>query len=165
MSAPDGWTRFVMRSKMGAGRDFKVEDADGNTLYVVDGKVGPRPKAEIKDAGGTVRWSVKGHLLGFPKSMDVLDADGKVFGTLKAKMVSPVKDRETLHLDDGTEWHLKGSFIEKNYEITNDAGPVAEVSQKWIAVRDAFTIDVVNGVDVCLVAALVWSVDRWVEHD
>ena len=30
---------------------------------------------------------------------------------------------------------------------------------------DAFTVDVVNGLDVCLVLALVWSVDRWVEHD
>jgi uncharacterized protein YxjI len=150
---------------MGAGRDFKVEDTDGNVLYIVDGKVGARPKAEIKDASGSLRWSVKGHLLGFPKSMDVVDAQGNEFGTLKAKMVSPVKDRETLHLADGTEWHLKGSFLEKNYEIQSDAGPVAEVSQKWISVRDAFTVDVVNGLDVCLVLALVWSVDRWVEHD
>jgi len=154
-----------MRSKMGAGRDFKVEDTDGNLLYVVDGKLGPRPKAEITDSGGTVRWSVRGHMLGFPKSMDVIDGDGNEFGKLKAKMISPIKDRETLYLADGTEWHLKGSFIEKNYEIRNDAGPVADVSQKWITVRDAFTVDVVNGFDVCLVLALVWSVDRWVEHD
>jgi len=150
---------------MGAGRDFKVEDTDGNLLYVVDGKMGPRPKAEIMDSGGTVRWSVRGHMLGFPKSMDVLDGEGNEFGKLKAKMISPIKDRETLYLADGTEWHLKGSFIEKNYEIRNDAGPVADVSQKWITIRDAFTVDVVNGFDVCLVLALVWSVDRWVERD
>lgn len=41
---PAGWTRFLVKSKFGAGRDFVVLDpATEQQRYFVDGKIGPRP--------------------------------------------------------------------------------------------------------------------------
>jgi uncharacterized protein YxjI len=154
-----------MKSKLGAGRDFKVTKVDGDLAYIVDGKMGGRPKADVKDDGGHTRYSVKGHLLGVPKKLEIHDARGAKVGTLKAKMISPIKDRETLHLADGTEWHLKGSLMEKDYRIKSGGRPVAEISQKWVTIRDAYSVDVADGYDPALVLALIWSVDRWVERD
>jgi uncharacterized protein YxjI len=159
------WSRFIVKSKHGAGRDFKVTTVDGDLAYTVDGKLGTRPKALVKDAAGQTRLSVKGHLIGVPKRLEIEDARGGKVGTLKAKMLSPIKDRETLHLVDGTEWRLKGSFMEKNYRIKSGSQPVAEVSQKWVTIRDAYSVDVADGYDPALVLALIWSVDRWVERD
>ena len=37
--APEGWTRFLVRSKLGVGRDFRVLDPQSEEqLFLVDGK-------------------------------------------------------------------------------------------------------------------------------
>ena len=44
-AGPAGFTRFLMKSKFGAGRDFAVLDPDTEAqLFFVDGKLGPRPE-------------------------------------------------------------------------------------------------------------------------
>ena len=68
-AAPTGFTRFLMKSKFGAGRDFAVLDPDNEEqLFFVDGKLGPRPKAEVQSGDGSVIYSVKGQLLGIPQN-------------------------------------------------------------------------------------------------
>lgn len=161
----DGWTRFVMKSKFGAGRDFQVTDTDDQAAYVVDGKMGPRPKADVEDASGTLRYRVMGHLLGFPKHMTIETPAGDEVASIRAKVFSPIKSKATMSMADGSEWHIEGSLVEKDYRIDGPAGPIAEISQKWITVRDAYTLDVADGVDPGLVLAVVWSIDRWVERD
>ena len=60
-AGPAGFTRFLMKSKFGAGRDFAVLDPDTEAqLFFVDGKLGPRPKAEVQAGDGSVIYSVKG---------------------------------------------------------------------------------------------------------
>ncbi|MFM7068778.1 MAG: LURP-one-related/scramblase family protein, partial [Actinomycetes bacterium] len=163
--AQDGRSRFIMKSKLGAGRDFHVTDTSDQLAYIVDGKMGTRPKAEINDASGATLYNVKGHLVGIPKQMTISDAGGSEVGSLHAKMISPIKSKATLSMSDGTEWHVEGSLVEKNYRIDSAAGPVAEISQKWVTVRDSYAVDVVDGVDPGLVLAVVWAIDRWVERD
>ena len=77
-AAPTGFTRYLMKSKFGAGRDFAVLDPDTEAqLFFVDGKLGPRPKAEVQAGDGSVIYSVKGQLLGIPKKMSITDASGR----------------------------------------------------------------------------------------
>ena len=154
-----------MKSKFGAGRDFVVTDLDGEQQYFVDGKMGPRPKAEVQDASGGVRYSVRGKMLGIPKKMEVTDAGGHDVASLSAKVFSPIKSRMTLHMAGGTEWQVEGSLLEKDYSISADGSPVVAISQKWVTVRDSYTLDVVDGVDPGLALAVVWAIDRWVERD
>lgn len=161
----NGWTRFIMKSKFGAGRDFQVTDAADQPAFLVDGKIGAKPKADINDAAGTTRFRVAGHLLGVPKQMTISTAAGDEVASLHAKMFSPIKSKATLTLTDGSEWHIEGSIIEKDYRIDGPAGPVAAITQKWVTVRDSYTLDVVDGVDPGLVLAVVWAIDRWVEKD
>ena len=165
-AGPAGFTRYLMKSTFGAGRDFAVLDPDTEAqLFLVDGKIGPRPKAEVQAGDGSVIYRVKGQLLGIPKKMSITDASGTEVALLKAKKFSMVKDKMTMEMADGEPWQLTGQFIEKNYTVTSGGRDVVRISQKWVTVRDKYTVDVADGADPGLAFAIVWAVDRWVERD
>ncbi len=163
---PAGWNRYLVKSKFGAGRDFAVlEPGTEQQQFFVDGKLGTRPKAEIRDSADAVVYQVRGRLLGIPKRMTISDAAGAEVASLQAQMFSPIKSRMTLTLSDGQDWELEGTFIEKEYAISSGGRPVVQITQKWVTVRDAYTLDVAEGVDPGLALAVLWAVDRWVERD
>ncbi|MCU0298920.1 MAG: LURP-one-related family protein [Candidatus Nanopelagicales bacterium] len=165
-SAPaPGWTRLVFKSKLGVGRDFEVTDTAGTRVLFVDGKIGPTPKAEVRDAQDVVLYTVKGHLLGIPKRMAISTADGTQVAELKAKAFSMVKDKMTMTMADGTAWQVQGTLMEKNYSIASGGQPIAQITQKWLTVRDSYTVDYLSSMDPGLVMAVIWAIDRWVERD
>jgi len=43
--------------------------------------------------------------------------------------------------------------MEKNYSIASDGKPIAQVTQKWLTVRDSYTVDHISSVDPGLVDA------------
>ena len=163
---PEGWTRYLVKSKFGAGRDFAVLDpGTEQQQYFVDGKIGTRPKADIRDSSDAVVYQVRGKLLGIPKHITISDSSGTEVASLKAQMFSPIKTRMTLTLSDGRTWELEGGLIEKEYNIASGGEPVVRITQKWVTVRDAYTLDVADGVDPGMALAVMWAVDRWVEKD
>jgi uncharacterized protein YxjI len=163
---PDGWARLLLESKFGMGRDFRALDPQTEEqVYYVDGKVNVRPVAEIQDAAGAALFTVKGQVVSIPRRMTISDAAGQQIAELKAKAFSLVKNRMTLAFADGKEWVLEGSFIEKNYSVTSEGAPIIQISQKWVTIRDRYTIDVAPGIEPGLALALMWAVDRWVERD
>jgi uncharacterized protein YxjI len=157
-AVPPGFSRFLMKSKFGAGRDFLVLDPDTEEQrYLVDGKLGPRPKAEVLDAAGTVLY--------IPKKMAISDASGTEVALLKAKAFSLVKDRMDMQMASGEPWHVEGKLMEKNYTVTSGGREVVRISQKWLTMRDKYAIEIADGIDVGLALAVVWAIDRWVERD
>lgn len=164
--APPGWTRYLVKSKFGAGRDFAALDPDTEQQrYFVDGKIGVRPKADVQGPDGSILYQVTGKLMGIPKQMVITDAAGAEVASLKAKVFSPIKTRMTMQTASGEPWQLEGSFIEKNYNVTSGGRPIVAITQKWVTVRDTYTLDVAEGVDAALALAILWAVDRWVERD
>ncbi len=165
--APPGFTRLVMKSKFGAGRDFRVLDPQTEEqLFLVDGKIGTRPKADVQDADGTVRYQVRGKLFGIPKRMDVTDAHGNQYAHLHAQAFKFVKDKIDVTLASGEQWLLEGDIMEKNYTVTDTTGRhVIQITQKWIQIRDQYVIDIAEDVEPAAALALVWAIDRWVERD
>ena len=155
----------MFKSKFGAGRDFEVKDSSDVRVLFVDGKVGPTPKAEVRDAQDAVLYTVKGQFLSIPKRMVISDADGSQVAELKAKAFSVVKDKMTMAMSDGSTWQVQGTLMEKDYSITSDGQPIAQISQKWLTVRDSYTVDYRSSIDPGLVMAVIWAIDRWVEHD
>ena len=165
--APPGFARFVMKSKFGAGRDFRVFDPQTEEqLFLVDGKVGTRPKADVQAADGTVLYQVRGKLFGIPKRMDVTDMHGNQYAHLHAQAFKFVKDKIDVTLASGEQWLLEGDVIEKNYTVNDSTGRhVIQITQKWIQVRDQYVVDIADDVEPAAALALVWAIDRWVERD
>ena len=160
---PGGMTRFVVKSKFGMDRDFEALDAEGQRAWFVDGKFGARPAAEVQDASGAVTHRLKGRFFGIPKQITVSDSEGREVASIRAKF-SPVKSKMIITLTDGGEWTLEGNLIEKDYTITSDGAVVAAISQKFLTVRDAYTIDIADGVDQGLAMATLWAVDAFREQ-
>lgn len=156
-------TRFVVKSKFGMDRDFEALDPDGQRVWFVDGKFGARPAAEVQDASGTVTHRLKGRFLGIPKQIVVSDAEGAEVASIRAK-ISPFKSRMVITLTDGQEWVLEGNLIEKDYTITSGGALVAAISQKYLTMRDTYTIDIADGVDQGLAMATLWAVDAFREQ-
>ena len=111
-AAPAGYTRYLMKSKLGMGRDFRVLDpATEQDLFLVDGKVGARPKAQILDAAGAVLFEVTGKLLGIPKRMDVTTPDGTQVAHLHSPTLKFVRDRYAIDVAEGVEPGLAFSLV------------------------------------------------------
>ena len=164
---PAGYTRFLMKSTFGAGRDFRILDPETEEdIFLVDGKMGPRPRAEVLDTAGTVLFEVRGKMMGIPKRMDVTDAQGRQLAHLHQKAFTFIKDKVEVTLESGDAWLLVGNIREKDYAVNDAQGRhVMQITQKWLTVRDRYTIDVADGIEPGLAFALVWAVDRWVERD
>ncbi|WP_062210908.1 LURP-one-related/scramblase family protein [Demequina oxidasica] len=163
----DGFARYLMKSKFGAGRDFKVLDPNTEEqLFLIDGHIGTRPKAEVKGPDGKDLYKVRGKLLGIPKRIDVADASGEHVAHLHAKPFKFVHDKIEITFANGDEWLVVGSVMEKSYTV-NDSNDrhVMQITQKWVTMRDKFIMDVADGVDPGLAFAVMWAIDRWVEHD
>jgi uncharacterized protein YxjI len=165
--APAGYTRYLMKSKLGAGRDFRILDPQTEEQqFFVDGRIGMRPKADVQGPDGAVLYEVRGNLLGVPKRMNVTDAQGKEVAHLHAQAFRFIKDKIDVTLASGEQWLLEGNVIEKNYAVSDGSGRhVVQVTQKWVQVRDQYIIDVADGTEPAMAFALVWAVDRWVERD
>ncbi len=165
--APPGYTRLLMKSSFGAGRDFRVLDPQTEEqLFFVDGKIGTRPKADIKAADDTLLYQVRGKLFGIPKRMDVTDAAGNQYAHLHAQAFKFVRDKIDVTLATGEEWLLQGDIKEKNYSVNDSDGRhVIQITQKWIQIRDQYVIDIAEGIEPAAALALVWAIDRWVERD
>lgn len=162
--APAGMKRFVVKSKFGMGRDFEVLDENEQRAYFVDGKLGMRPTAEVQDADGAIVYKIRGHLMGIPKKVTIMDADEKELATIKSKFFSPLKSKMDLETVDGGLWQLEGNLIEKEYAVTSEGRTILNITQKWLTVRDAYTMDVDDSVPPALAAAMVWAVDAFREQ-
>ncbi len=166
-AVPAGFTRFLMKSTFGMGRDFAILDpADERQVYTVDGKVGARPRADILDASGAKVYDVTGRMLSIPKRMDVTDASGAQVAHLHGQPLKFIKDKIDITLASGEVLLLEGNLIEKDYAVRDSQGALkVQITQKWLTVRDRYTIDIADGIDPGMVFALVWAIDRWVERD
>jgi len=159
---PAGWQRFLVKARFGIGGDFAVLDPETQAQqYFVDGKLGLLAKAEVRDASDTVVNRVAGRI---PKTMVISDPGGAEVAILKGKLFSPIKNSMTLTMASGDTWELEGSFLEKEYTVTAGGRPVVKITQKWMTIRDTYTLDVAEGVDTGLALAVLWAVDRWVEQ-
>lgn len=75
-----------------------------------------------------------------------------------------MKNSMTITLTSGRTWLLEGSIMERTYRVTSEGRAVLDITQKWLTVRDAFTLDVIDGVDPVLALAVLWGVDRFAEQ-
>ena len=158
-----GWTRLTLKGVLSATRDFDVRDTADNPVLFVHGRIAAHPRAEVRDPEGAVLLTVKGKLLGFPVHMAITSGDGNEVAELRAN-VEIVKTKMAMTLADGTKWEVHGDLIQKDYSVDAPGGPVATITQRWLKVRDTYLVDYLDSVDPALVVAVIWAVDRWLEH-
>jgi uncharacterized protein YxjI len=159
--------KYLVRERIfGIGDDFWIEDETGQRVFFVDGKVLRLHQTfELKTGDGQVAAKIHKKAISLRDTM-VVERDGDRLATVRKKLISPFRDRFTVELADGQEWSIKGNILDKEYEIEDERGSLAEISRKWFRIRDTYAVEVApDAVDVALVLAVAVCVDALAHHD
>jgi uncharacterized protein YxjI len=154
-------TRYQMREKLFAiGDDFWIETEDGQRAFKVDGKaLRIRKTFILESASGEELFKIQEKKLRIRDTMEV-EREGQTVATVRKALITPLRDRFAIELEEGGELSAKGNIVEHEFKIERDGHAVAEVSKRWFRVRDTYGIEVAPGQDDALILAATVCIDE-----
>jgi uncharacterized protein YxjI len=157
----DGGTKYRMREKMFAiGDDYWIEDEAGDRVFKVDGKaLRIRDTLVIEDRSGGELFTVQEKKLHIRDTMEI-ERGGQTFATVKKALITPLRERFSIEVEDGDDLEAKGNITDHEYKIERDGDKVAEVSKRWFRIRDTYGIEVAPGQEDALVLAVAVCIDQ-----
>ena len=161
----DGGVRYRLREKLFAiGDDYWIENENGDRVFKVDGKaLRARDTFVLKDAAGDDLFKVQEKKLHIHDTMKI-ERDGDTVATVKKALITPLRDRFDIDVEDGDDLAAKGNIVDHEYKIERDGDHVAEVSKRWFQVRDTYGIEIAPGQDDALILAVTVCIDE-MSHD
>lgn len=134
-----------MRERLfGIGDDYWIEDADGHKVFLVDGKaMRVRDTFELKDAQGRIVVEIRQKLLSLRDTM-LIERDGEQLAKVKRKRLSLLRNHYRVTLVDGTELDVSGKILDREFAVDYDGELLAQISRRWLSVRDTYGIDIVR---------------------
>jgi uncharacterized protein YxjI len=154
-------TRYQMREKLFAiGDDFWIETDDGQRVFKVNGKaVRLRSTFILESPSGDELFKIQEKKLHIRDTMEI-ERDGHTVATIKKALITPLRDRFSIELDDGGELSAKGNIVDHEYEIERDGKTVATISKRWFRVRETYGIEIAPGENDALVLAAAVCIDE-----
>jgi uncharacterized protein YxjI len=158
-------TRYRMQEKLFAiGDDFWIENEAGQRAFKVNGKVlRVRDTLVLETPNGEELFSVQSKMLHIRDTMNI-EQSGRKVASIKKALVSPLRDRFSIDVEDGEDMEAKGNIVDHEYKIERDGDQVAEVSRRWFRVRDTYGVEIAPGEDDALVLAVAICIDQ-MTHD
>src|SRR5215469_7907395 len=147
-----GGTRYQMREKLfSVGDDFWIETEDGERAFKVNGKaLRIRSTFILESPSGEELLKIQEKKLRIRDTMEV-ERDGHTVAKIKKALITPLRDRYSIELDDGGELSAKGNIVDHEYAIERDGEKVAQVSKRWFRVRDTYGIEIAPGENDALI--------------
>ena len=71
----------------------------------------------------------------------------------------PQRDRFVLEAGDVGQITVQGSLVDHEYTFERDGAKIAEVSKRWVRVRDTYGVSIEPGADVALILAATAAID------
>ena len=157
--------RYRMQEKLFAiGDDFWIENEAGQRVFKVDGKVlRVRDTLVLETPNGEELFSIQTKVLHVRDTMNV-ERGGQKVASVKKALVSPLRDRFSIDVEDGDDMEAKGNIVDHEYKIERNGDQVAEVSRKWFRVRDSYGVEIAPGQDDTLLLAVTVCIDQ-MTHD
>jgi len=157
---PDG-TRYTLREKMfSIGDDYWIERADGERAFKVNGKaLRIRDTLVIESPSGEELLTIQEKKLSVRDKMEI-ERDGNTVVTIKKALVSPLRDRYSISVEEGDDMEAKGNIVDHEFEIKRNGDKVAEISKRWFRMRDTYGIEVAPGEDDALILACAVCIDQ-----
>jgi uncharacterized protein YxjI len=157
----DGGTKYRMREKLFAiGDDFWVENDAGERAFKVDGKaMRIRKTLVLEDTAGTELFKVQEKKLHIRDTM-AIERDGQTVATVKKALITPLRERFSIEVENGEDMEAKGNIVDHEYKIERGGNKVAEVSKRWFRVRDTYGVDIAPGQEEALILAVTVCIDQ-----
>jgi uncharacterized protein YxjI len=159
--------RYQMRQDLiSIGDDFWIENADGRRVYRVDGKaLRVRDTIDLKDADGTKLCRIQTRVMHLRDTMDIEDADGGRIARVHKALITPLRDRWKVDVENGEDMEIKGNIVDHEYEISADDHKVAEISKRWFRFRDTYGVEVHPDQSPLLILAVTIAIDSMVHPE
>lgn len=157
----DGGTKYRMREKLFAiGDDHWIENEAGERAFKVDGKaMRIRDTLVLEDTSGAELFTVQEKKLHIRDTMEV-ERGGKTVATVKKALITPLRERFSIEVEDGEDMEAKGNIVDHEYEFKRDGDKIGEVSKRWFRIRDSYGIEVAPGEDEALILACTVCIDQ-----
>ena len=142
------------------GDDFWIETDSGERAYKVDGKaLRLRKTLVLEDAAGHKVAKIQERVARVRDSMEVEDDDGNRLAMVKKALISPLRDRWTVQIENGPDLDVQGNILDHEYTFTDGRTPVATVSKQWFRVADTYGVEIAPGQDPVVVLAATVALD------
>jgi uncharacterized protein YxjI len=154
--------RYKMREKLlSIGDDFWIETQRGRRAYKVDGKaLRLRNTLVLEDPRGNPVYEIQAKVVAIKDTMAVSKPHGRDVAVVKHALISPLRDKMSANMADGPDIDIRGNILNHEYTMERRSKRIAEVSKKWIAIRDTYTVEVDAGEDDALILALTVVVEQ-----
>jgi uncharacterized protein YxjI len=163
--ARQGAVRYQLKEKLWSiGDDSWILNDDGARVFKVDGKaLRLRRTLVIESRDGTALFKIQERKLHIKDTMVIETPEGGEAARVKEKLISPIRHRMVVDMADGGELDITGNILDHEYEIKSGKELVAEVSKKWIRVRDTYGIEILPGNSEALILAIAVCIDSMAE--
>jgi uncharacterized protein YxjI len=153
-------TRYTMREKLfSIGDDFWIENESGEKAFKVNGKAFRlRDTFVLESPAGEELFTIQEKKLSIRDKMQV-ERNGQTVATIKKALITPLRERYTIQVEDGPDLEAKGNIVDHEYEFKRDGDKVAEVSKRWFRMRDTYGIEVAPGQEDALILACTVCID------
>ncbi|MFH9199187.1 LURP-one-related/scramblase family protein [Streptomyces anulatus] len=152
--------RLLVHERLFAiGDDYWIEDDEGRKVFLVDGKaMRLRDTFELKDTDGRTLVELRQKLISLRDTM-LIERDGEELAKVKRKRLSLLRNHYRVTLVDGTELDVSGRILDREFAIEYDGELLAQISRRWLTLRDTYGIDVVRDeADTALLIAVAMCV-------
>jgi uncharacterized protein YxjI len=153
-------TRYTMREKMfSIGDDFWIE-RDGERAFKVDGKaLRIRDTFILESPSGEELYTIQERKLSVRDKM-AIEREGKTVATIKKALITPLRERYSIHVEGGEDMEAKGNIVDHEFEIKRGGDKVAEISKRWFRVRDTYGVEVAPDQNDALILACTVCIDQ-----
>ena len=154
-------TRYQMRQRMlSIGDDYIIENDRGEHVFKLDGKaLRVRKTILFEDMDGHELCKIQERMMRLRDSMEIEGPDGRRMAMVHKAMITPLRERWVVDVEDGPDLHAQGNFVDHEYTIERDGDKVAEVSKRWFRVRDTYGVEVAPGENDILILATTAVID------
>ncbi len=150
-----------MREKLFAiGDDYWIETEGGDRVFKVNGKaMRARETFILESPHGEEIFKIQEKKLSIRDKMKI-ERDGDTVATVHKALITPLRDRFDIELEEGGELSAKGNIVDHEYEIERDGHKVAEISKRWFRIRDTYGIEIAPGENDALILAATVCIDE-----
>ena len=153
--------RYQLREDLiSIGDDFWIENENGQRVFRVDGKVLRISKTYVfEDMAGHALCRIKEQLLTIRDSMEIEDAEGRQMAVIRKALLSPLRDRWGVKVQDGPDLEVVGDILDHEYSIRQGPRRIAEVSKKWFRLTHTYGVEIEEGQNDILILAIAVAMD------
>lgn len=152
--------RYLMKEKLIAlGQDFMIQDESGRDAYFVDGRaLSFGDKLVFKDMAGNELARIEQKLLAWGPTYEIYRG-GEQVATVKKSLFTLFRSRFSVDVPGPDDLEAQGDFLDHEYTFTRGGETVAQVSKRWLSIRDTYAIEIAAGEDDVLLLACAVVVD------